>query len=159
MLNDPSITVLFSTVPKIAIEYNRVLYNDLHYMYCAPFVGKLVDGNNPDSSIPSMRYNHLKREVEQNETNGPYIQAARVGIIKGLHVKAKTGVIGEEILIEKVREVEQAAPIAFLPVLCQVNISGEVRCYITKHTYKGNPLSTEYIAADLPGKFIIYQSL
>lgn len=159
MLDDPSITVLFSTVPRIAIEYNRTLYNDLHYMYCAPFVGMIIDGNNPDSSIPAMRYNQLKREVEQNETSGPYIDAARAGIIKGLGIKAAAGVIGVDLRDEKIREVGQAAPIAFSPVLCQVNIFGEIRRYFTKHIYKGNPLSIEYIASDLPGKYIRYQLL
>ena len=159
MLDDPSITVLFSTVPRIAIEYNRTLYNDLHYMYCAPFVGMVIDGNNPDSSIPAMRYKNLKREVEQNETNGPYILAAKTGIIKGLGIKAEAGVIGVDVCDEKIREVGRAAPIAFSPVLCQVNIFGENRQYFTKHIYEGNPLSIEYIASDLPGKYIRYQLL
>jgi len=159
MLDDPSITVLFSAVPKIAIEYNRTLYNDLHYMYCAPFVGMILDGNNPDSSIPSIRYNRLKREVEQNETNGPYIQAARTGIIKGLGIKAEAGVISLDVRDRKILQVTKATANSFYPVLCQVNISEEVRCYFNKHEYSGATLSIEYIATDLPGKYIIYQSL
>jgi len=146
--------VVYSTITFLAHNVNLKYYGGAHYLWCTPYFGIAPSPTNytvPPTSSPFEIYRTLSREVSGSEMHSQKIDLNRVGIVRGAEIMRGREIITERQLIE-IQEVARRAPNdMFRPLLCviptQLALSVLAEVDISK---KANPLSHEYIAADLP---------
>lgn len=146
--------VLYSTMTFLAYNINLQHYGGLHYVWCTPYFGS--DFNSPvftvpPSSSPLQIYLDLKREVDGGDRHGTLIGVKRLGIRRGADVMFKRGKITAE-QRDDIRAICQLATLEhFRPILCVIPRS-EALPYFQKVPVKSkaNPLSQEYVVADVP---------
>ena len=146
--------ILYSTMTFLAYNINVQHYGGLHYAWCTPYFGS--DYNSPiftvpPSSSPLQIYMDLKREVDGGDLHGTLIKVKRLGIRRGADAMFKRGKITVD-QRDDIRAICQlATPEHFRPILC-ILPSLEVLPYIQKVPVKSkaNPLSQEYVVADVP---------
>lgn len=148
--------ILYSTMTFLAYNINLQFYGGLHYTWCTPYFGSDITSpvfTVPPSSSPLQIYNDLKREVEGGDLHGTLIKVKRLGIRRGADVMLKR----ERITLEQKNDIlaicQRATPEHFRPILCVLPKS-EMIPYTQAVPVKAraNPLSQEYIVADVPTK-------
>ncbi len=146
--------VLYSTMTAVAYNINTKYYGGLHYLWCTPYFGSDFTSPHftvPPSSSPLEIYNTIKKEIEGADLHNSKIKLNRMGIRKGAGIMLKAGKISAEehneiITISKVAPMQQ-----FKPLLCVISRLEAVPYYQKIDVKsKANPLSHEYIVADLP---------
>jgi hypothetical protein len=146
--------VLYSTMTTLAYNINMQYYGGLHYMWCTPYFGsdyKSPHFTVPPSSSPLEIYNTLSKEIDAADLHGTKIKLNRMGIRKGATHMEKMGRITKDELSDIIAISKTAQPQQFKPILCVISRI-EAVSYAQKVAIKNkaNPLSHEYIVADLP---------
>lgn len=146
--------VLYSTMTAVAFNVNTKYYGGLHYMWCTPYFGCDYESPHfsvPPSSSPLEIYNTLRKEIEGMDMHGTKVDLNRLGIRKGADAMLNRGKItpethGEILAISKIAPIHQ-----FKPLLCVIARLEAVPFYQKVDVHRmANPLSHEYIVADLP---------
>lgn len=146
--------VLYSTMTALAYNINMTYYGGAHYMWCTPYFGsdyKSPHFTVPPSSSPLDIYNTLKKEIDGSDMHGTKIALNRSGIRRGADTMLKRGII-DSVQKREIHAISKTAlPEQFRPVLCVIPRMEAVPFY-TKVDIKrrANPMSHEYILADLP---------
>lgn len=153
-LSDIKHPVLYSTMTAVAFNINTKYYGGLHYMWCTPYFGSDFQSPHftvPPSSSPLEIYTTIQKEINGSDLHETKIKLNRMGIRKGAEVMKKLGKISDDaykeiIAISKLTPMHQ-----FRPLLCVISRI-EAIPYYKKVDVKdrANPLSHEYIVADLP---------
>lgn len=153
-LSDIKHPVLYSTMTAVAFNVNTKYYGGLHYLWCTPYFGSDFQSPHftvPPSSSPLEIYNTILKEINGSDLHETKIRLNRMGIRKGAEAMKKLGRISDDaykeiIAISKLTPMHQ-----FRPLLCVISRL-EAIPYYRKVDVKdrANPLSHEYIVADLP---------
>jgi hypothetical protein len=138
----------------LAYNINLQYYGGLHYTWCTPYFGSDYSSpvfTVPPSSSPLQIYYDLKREVDGGDLHATLVRVKRVGIRHGADAMLARGKITEEARDEIHVICEMAVLEHFRPILCIIPSAGAVS-YLKKVPVrsKANPLSQEYIVADVP---------
>ena len=138
----------------VAFNVNMKYYGGLHYMWCTPYFGSDFESPHftvPPSSSPLEIYNTIKKEIEGADLHDSKIKLNRMGIRKGADAMLKTGNITAEAHSE-ILAISKLAPMQqFKPLLCIISRLEAVPYYQKVDIRsKANPLSHEYIVANLP---------
>ncbi len=146
--------VLYSTMTAVAYNINCKYYNGRHYMWCTPYFGSNYQSPHftvPPSSSPLEIYNTLMKEIEGADLHNTKIKLNRTGIRRGADAMMAKGVITSAQRLE-ILEIGRRAPMQqFRPLLCIVSrLEAVPYCHPVAISKKANPLSHEYILADLP---------
>ncbi len=146
--------VLYSTMTAVAYNINTKYYGGLHYLWCTPYFGSDFASPHftvPPSSSPLEIYNTIKKEIEGADLHNTKIKLNRMGIRKGAGIMLKCGKISSDQHNELIA-ISKAAPMQqFKPLLCVISRIEAVPYYQKINVKdKANPLSHEYIVADLP---------
>jgi hypothetical protein len=156
LLSPPNIDrpILYSTMTFLAYNVNLQFYGGLHYTWCTPYFGSDIDSpvfTVPPSSWPLQIYYDLKREVEGGDLHGTLIRVKRLGIRRGADAMLARGKITPTQKDDILAICKRATPEHFRPVLCVLPKS-EMIPYVQTVPVKtrANPLSQEYIVADVP---------
>jgi len=153
-LSDIKHPVLYSTMTAVAYNINTKYYGGLHYMWCTPYFGSNFQSPHftvPPSSSPLEIYNTISKEIDGSDLHGTKIKLNRMGIRKGAEVMKNMGKISvdtykEIIAISKLTPMHQ-----FKPLLCVISRLEAIPYYKKVDVRdRANPLSHEYIVADLP---------
>jgi hypothetical protein len=146
--------VLYSAMTMVAYNINKTFYGDLHYMWCTPYFGSDYDSPHftvPPSSSPLEIYNTFKKEIDGADLHETKIKLNRQGIRKGAQTMKALGRISDDQYSQIIEISKRAQPQQFKPLLCVISRLEAVPYYkkldIKK---KANPMSHEYIVADLP---------
>lgn len=146
--------VLYSAMTMVAYNINKTFYRDLHYMWCTPYFGSDYESPHftvPPSSSPLEIYNTLKKEIDGADLHQTKIKLNRQGIRKGATTIKARGWINDDQYSQIIEISKRAQPHQFKPLLCVISRLEAVPYYqkvdIKK---KANPMSHEYIVADLP---------
>jgi len=146
--------ILYSAMTMVAYNVNRRFYGDLHYMWCTPYFGSDYDSPHftvPPSSSPLEVYNTFKKEIDGADLHETKIKLNRLGIRKGAQVMKARGKINDDQYAQIIEISKRTLPQQFKPLLCVISRLEAVPYYqkidIKK---KANPMSHEYIVADLP---------
>lgn len=146
--------VLYSTMTAVAYNINMQHYGGLHYMWCTPFFGSNFQSPHftvPPSSSPLEIYNTILKEIEGNDLHGTKIKLNRMGIRKGAEIMKKIGKISDDTYKEIITISKMAPTHQFKPLLCVISRLEAIPYYKKVDVRnKANPLSHEYIVADLP---------
>lgn len=146
--------VLYSTMTAVAYNVNIKYYGGQHYLWCTPYFGSDFTSPHfsvPPSSSPLEIYNIFKKEIDGADLHNFKIKLNRMGIRKGAASMLKAGRITDEqyneiIVVSKLTPMQQ-----FRPLLCVISRLEAVPYYKKVAVQaKANPLSHEYIVADLP---------
>lgn len=146
--------ILYSAMSQIAYSINVKYYGGLHYMWCTPYFGadyKSPHFTVPPSSSPLEIYSTLENEVIGGDLHGDKINLNRMGIRKGAdHMLAEGRITAEE--HSDIHAISKLSPLsAFRPLLCVIPRVEAVKYYRKVPVADmANPLSYEYIVADLP---------
>jgi hypothetical protein len=146
--------ILYSTMTLVAYNINAKFYKGLHYLWCTPYFGsdyKSPHFTVPPSSSPLEIYNTFRNEIDGADLHGSKIKLNRMGIRKGAEQMEKRG----RITIDEMKEIHAISKIApvhqFKPLLCVISRLEAVPYYQRVDVKdRANPLSHEYILADLP---------
>ncbi|ESY64812.1 hypothetical protein X742_24305 [Mesorhizobium sp. LNHC232B00] len=139
---------------SVAYNINMRYYKGLHYLWCTPYFGsdfKSPHFTVPPSSSPLEIYNTFLKEIDGADRHGTKIKLNRLGIRKGAENMARLG----RITSDEMKEIHAISKIAldhqFKPLLCVISRLEAVPYYkrIDVNS-RANPLSLEYIVADLP---------
>lgn len=146
--------ILYSTMTTLAYSINMKYYGGLHYMWCTPYFGSDFQSPHftvPPSSSPLEIYETLRKEIEGADLHGTKIKLNRMGVRRGADIMARRGRITDEQKREIHAIGKGALPQQFRPLLCVIS-RVEAAPYYQKVDVKdrANPLSHEYIVADLP---------
>jgi len=146
--------ILYSTMTFLAYNVNMKYYGGLHYMWCTPYFGSNYQSPHftvPPSSSPLEIYETLKKEIDGADLHGMKIRLNRIGIRRGADKMESRGIISSEQKREIHAISKGAQPQQFRPLLCIISRIEAVP-YYQKINIKdrANPLSHEYIVADLP---------
>jgi hypothetical protein len=146
--------VLYSTMTAVAFNINNRFYGGLHYMWCTPYFGSDYQSPHftvPPSSSPLEIYNIYKKEIDGADLHESKIKLNRIGIRKGADIMHKLGKISEEAHAD-ILAISEIAPMhQFKPLLCVISRLEAVPYYRkVEIRERANPLSHEYIVADLP---------
>ena len=147
--------ILYSAVSKVSVAINREFYGDLHFMWCSPYFGCEFNRptfDNPPSSSPIEVYRLLKKETEGFDGHSQKILAVRIGLKSG----ADKMLMREKISYaqrDAIHTIADRVPDAqFQPLMCVVPLAEAKKHYQTTMIEdRANPLSHEYVVADLPG--------
>lgn len=138
----------------VAYNINMQYYGGLHYMWCTPYFGSNFKSPHftvPPSSSPMEIYNILQKEIDGSDSHAAKIKLNRQGIRKGALAMKTLGRINDDAYDEIIAISKLAPSSQFRPLLCVIARIEAVPFYkkvdIKK---KANPLSHEYILADLP---------
>ncbi|MBY5708064.1 hypothetical protein [Rhizobium leguminosarum] len=146
--------ILYSTMTVVAYNVNKRFYGDRHYMWCTPYFGSDFDSPHftvPPSSSPLEIYNTLQKEVEGGDLHATKIKLNRLGIRKGAEQMEKVGRITSAIKQEIFAISKRTPDQQFRPLLCVISkIEASSFFKMVDVRAKANPLSHEYILADLP---------
>lgn len=146
--------VLYSTMTFLAYNINMQFYGNVHYVWCTPYFGS--DYNSPVFTVPSSSsplqiYMDLKKEIDSGDLHGTLIGVKRLGIRRGADAMLRRGKISKNSRDDILVICRLATPEHFRPVLCilpRVDALPYVQPLSVKA--KANPLSQEYIVADVP---------
>jgi hypothetical protein len=146
--------ILYSTMTTLAYNINAKYYAGLHYVWCTPYFGSDFTSPHftvPPSSSPFDIYQTLKKEIDGADIHGTKIKLNRLGVRRGADIMAKRGIIDDEQRREIQAICRAAPPQLFRPLLCVIS-KIEAAPHYRKIDVKdrANPLSHEYILADLP---------
>lgn len=150
-INNP---ILYSTMTTLAYNINKRYYKDLHYMWCTPYFGGDYQSPHftvPPSSSPLEIYTQLKREIDGSDFHNTKIKLNKRGIKKGADIMFQNGNITEEEYQEIIAITKLATNEQFRPLLCIIPRIEALPFYKkVEIKAKANPLSYEYILAELP---------
>jgi hypothetical protein len=146
--------ILYSAMTKIAYSINVKYYGNLHYMWCTPYFGKDYNSPHftvPPSSSPMEIYRTLENEVNGGDLHGHKIDLNRMGIRKGADQMLTANRITPDEHAE-IHTISTLSPLsAFQPLLCVIPRLEALKYYKkVPIADMANPLSYEYIVADLP---------
>ncbi|MGI0014266.1 MAG: hypothetical protein ACREBU_12625 [Nitrososphaera sp.] len=146
--------VLYSTMTAVAFNVNMKYYGGLHYMWCTPYFGCDFESPHftvPPSSSPLEIYKQIAKEIEGADLHNSKIKLNRMGIRKGAETMMKRGKISPDACSEIIA-ISKIAPMhQFKPLLCIISRLEAVPYQQQVDVRsKANPLSHEYIVADLP---------
>jgi len=146
--------ILYSAMTTLAYNVNMKYYSGTHYMWCTPYFGSDFRSPHftvPPSSSPLEIYENLRKEIDGADMHGTKIKLNRMGVRHGADIMAKRGRINEDQRREIHSICKAALPQQFRPLLCVISRI-EAAPYYQKVDVKdrANPLSHEYIVADLP---------
>lgn len=146
--------VLYSAMTALAYNINMKHYKGLHYMWCTPYFGSDFQSPHftvPPSSSPLEIYQTLKKEIDGADLHGTKINLNRMGVRRGADTMADRGIITDEQRSEVHSICEIALPEQFRPLLCVISRLEAIPYYKRVDvTRRANPMSHEYIVADLP---------
>lgn len=146
--------ILYSAMTTLAYNVNMKYYCGLHYMWCTPYFGSDFTSPHftvPPSSSPLEIYQTLKKEIDGADLHGTKIKLNRMGIRRGADIMEKRGKISAEQKREIHAICKAALPQQFRPLLCIISRIEAVPHYQKVQVKdRANPLSHEYIVADLP---------
>ncbi len=138
----------------LAYNINIRYYGALHYMWCTPYFGSDYQSPHftvPPSSSPLEIYQTLKKEIDGADKHGTKLKLNRLGIRRGADKMATLGKINEEQRREIHAISKGAESQQFRPLLCVIPRIEAVPYYQKVDIKKrANPLSHEYIIADVP---------
>lgn len=138
----------------LAYNINMKYYDALHYMWCTPYFGsdyKSPHFTVPPSSSPVDIYKTISKEIDGADMHGTKIKLVRIGIRKGAEEMLRRGSINKDDMEEIMAIADIALPQQFKPILCVISRIEAVPYYKKVDVKdKANPLSHEYILADLP---------
>lgn len=146
--------VLYSTMTKVAYSINKEYYKDLHYMWCTPYFGPHYDSPHfsvPPSSSPLEIYRTIENEIRGGDLHGEKVKLNRMGIRRGADNMFAAGRISEEDR-DDIHAIAKKTPMhVFEPLLCVIPRIEALKYYKkVPIERRANPLSHEYIVADLP---------
>lgn len=147
--------VLYSTITFLAYNISKQYYGDLHYMWCTPYFG--TDYNSPTFTVPPSSspldiYNTLRREIEGGDLHDTLIRIKRLGVRRGADAMEKRGKITSQ-EAQEIRAICKLSPREhFRPLMCVIPRTSAIPyCTAIDIKAKANPLSHEYVIADIPG--------
>jgi hypothetical protein len=153
-LSNATHPVLYSTMTTLAYNINVRYYGGLHYMWCTPYFGSDYHSPHftvPPSSSPLEIYQTFCREIDGADLHGAKIKLNRLGVRKGAGMMLNRGKITQEVHDEIVLISKAALAQQFRPLLCVIPRIEAIPYHKTVDIKKkANPLSHEYIVADLP---------
>jgi hypothetical protein len=154
VIKDIENPILYSTMSLVAYNVNRLYYKGLHYVWCTPYFSSNFDSPHytvPPSSSPFEIYKQMQNEIKGADRHGVKIRLNRLGIRKGAEAMHHRGIITESILTEISLIAKTADLGQFRPLLCVISRLEAVPYYKTVAIgKKANPMSQEFILADLP---------
>lgn len=113
--------VFYSCCTWLSYQINRLYYNNVHYIWCAPYFDPQSrlnpDNNVPPTSSPKEIYWNLKKEVESGDRHSAKVAQNRIGIQKGADHKLRSGIITNEQHTEITEMIAAAELHHFRPVL------------------------------------------
>jgi hypothetical protein len=109
----------------------------------------------PPSSTPGDIYRELREATSRGDRHNSKIAANKAGLLKSVVYKHKAGVVNEEQAKDIVSVVEASELVDFRPLLYVIPVSQEVSELLKEVPImeRAHPLSIEYLAEKLPGKF------
>lgn len=138
----------------VAYNINNRYYDGKHYLWCTPYFSSDYDSPHytvPPSSSPFEIYKLFKQEAQATDQHGIKIPANRLGIKKGAVNMHARGKITKSQLREISHIAQKTERYQFRPILCVISRLEAVPHYRKVDIReKANPLSQEYILADLP---------
>jgi len=138
----------------VAYNINNMYYAEKHYLWCTPYFGSDYQSPHytvPPSSSPFEIYKLYRGEALSADKHGYKIEQNRLGIKKGAIQMHARGVITESKLREINYIADETEKSQFRPILCVISRLEAVPHYKKVDIRdKANPLSHEYIVADLP---------
>ena len=146
--------VLYSTMSWLTYNINMTYYGGVHYMWCTPYFGSNFQSPHfmvPPSSSPLEIYKMLRDEIDGVDLHGTKIKLNKMGVRRGAEIMKARGIID----IDQMREIHaicnKVPPEQFRPLLCIIPRMEAIPYYEQVDVMKkANPLSHEYIVADLP---------
>ena len=138
----------------VAFNVNTKYYGGLHYLWCTPYFGSDYESPHftvPPSSSPLEIYNTIKKEIAGVDLHNVKIKLNRMGIRKGADVMLKNGKISADVHSDILAISKEMPMHQFKPLLCIISRLEAVPYYQKVAIRdKANPLSHEYILANLP---------
>lgn len=146
--------VLYSTMTAVAYNINIKYYSGLHYMWCTPYFGSNYKSPHftvPPSSSPLEIYETIQKEIDGADLHNSKIELNRMGLRKGAEAMLQRKVITDE-SYKDIIAISKAVPMhQFRPLLCVIPRLEAIPYYQKVDVLSmANPLSHEYIVADLP---------
>lgn len=146
--------ILYSTMTTLAYNVNMRYYGGKHYLWCTPYFGSDFQSPHftvPPSSSPLEIYDTLRKEIDGSDIHGTKIKLNRMGVRRGADRMAERNIITEEQRREIHAICKGATHQQFRPLLCVISRLEAVPFYQKVDiNRRANPLSHEYILADLP---------
>ena len=146
--------ILYSATTTLAYNINQRFYGDLHYLWCTPHFNSSPSAATytvPPTSSPFEIYTTLAREVAGVDSHSEKIRLNKVGIKRGAQIMRQRGIITEAQLKQIYAVVRLSQIGLFKPLLCIISsLAAQKYCTEVDISKKANPLSHEFIAADLP---------
>ncbi|MBN14533.1 MAG: hypothetical protein CMJ15_04830 [Pelagibacterium sp.] len=153
-LNTITHPILYSAMTTLAYNVNMKYYSGRHYMWCTPYFGSDFLSPHftvPPSSSPLEIYQTIKKEIDGADLHGTKIKLNKMGIRRGADIMASRGQITDDQKREIHTICKMAPPQQFRPLLCVISRVEAVPYYQKVEVKdRANPLSHEYIVADLP---------
>lgn len=141
--------VLYSARPLITFWISERFYNQIHYLWTAPFFD-ISDLSNPQSSSPAHIYNELKNAVLSNDLHSSKIAEVKLGLIKGAKMQLEKNIIDSETVDEINYMVNTSTVNDFRPIVYVIPTKGiEHLIKEAKISERANPFSKEYIIENL----------
>lgn len=143
--------ILYSVNTKIKFLISERYYNQIHYVWCAPYfdISRKV---NPRSSNPIRIYNELKEAVSSNDHHSAKIEQNKLGLLRDAKANLLKGVISEgsyeqiEEIVKNMSDINDFIPIVYvIPTKGIEDLIKEVPIKM-----KANPFSQEFIIEELP---------
>lgn len=146
--------ILYSTMSFVAYNVNIKYYNSVHYLWCTPYFSSDFTSPHytvPPTSSPFEIYRSLLNEANGAEQHSEKLKLNRLGIRKGAEAMHTRGRIDDASLKEITYIARNADRSQFKPLLCVISRLEAIPYYKAVGIgNKANPLSYEYILADLP---------
>lgn len=146
--------ILYSTMSLVAYNVNLRYYGHLHYLWCTPCFGPDYDSPHfavPPSSSPLEIYRTFEAEIGGGDMHGEKIKLNRMGIRRGADRMLADKRISQEEHKEIVFISKKTPMHLFKPLLCVIPKIEALKYYRkVPINNRANPLSYEYIVADLP---------
>jgi hypothetical protein len=143
----------YSVNTKIANFINIEYYNDVHYVWTAPYFD--CKERNPTSSNPKEIYSSLIKDIKSGviDYHSRNVEGNRIGLKKGAMKKHEKGDINKD-KMEEIIELSQKANFELFAPLIYIIPYDKIHDRIsTPHfSHKAHPMSIEYIIEDLQGK-------
>jgi hypothetical protein len=147
------VLALYSTVSRLAYEINVRFYDDTHWVWAAPAPSSDPSKPyNPNSSHPWRLYHRYISDIDDNGGDGHsgLISRNRTGIMRGAQSREAQGLISAKDR-GSIEQIAQSAQLKdFYPMFMVIPYSGVAS--IAQEVDlgdKANPMSSEYVIADL----------
>lgn len=145
--------IYYSVNTKIANYINTEYYNDVHYVWTAPYFD--CKENNPTSSNPKEIYSSLIKDLKSGviDYHSKNVEGNRIGLKKGAIIKHNKGDIDKKTM-EEIIELSQKANFELFEPLIYVIPYDKIQKKLSKphFKHKAHPMSLEYIIEDLHGE-------